>query len=120
MTGLTSYRRKGVAPLSMEITARIRCMRAIDCTPLLLTAFVNGTVKLWNLEQGECVRDLEGFHDGVLCLDVYRATASDFREATIFGVGGGGDYTAKVDTFLHDIRSATKARADMEPRDRRD
>jgi WD40 repeat protein len=74
-------------------------MRAVDRTHLLLTGSINGSVKLWDIEHGVLVHDMDGFHDGVLCLDFYQLRASPVDgkgKPTFLAVGGSGDCTAKV------------------------
>lgn len=80
-------------------------MRAINDTNLLLTGSLDGSVKLWDIERGELVRNLEGFQDAVICLDVCRSSSKDSEEPTIFAVAGSRDCTAKVHYFLHQSQS---------------
>ncbi|KIM25419.1 hypothetical protein M408DRAFT_331180 [Serendipita vermifera MAFF 305830] len=91
--------RKGVNPLTIEVPSRIRCMRAVDGTPLLLTGSINGSVRLWDIAKGELVRELEGFHDGILCLDALKSSRSSedgCEGPVIWAVGGSSDCTAKI------------------------
>jgi len=85
----------------MKVSSPVRCMRAVDHTPWLLTGSIDGSVKLWDIKRGELLRDLNGFHSRVLCLDVCRSSrppeeGGKEQEPAILAVGGSEDCTAKV------------------------
>jgi WD40 repeat protein len=84
----------------MEVIFRIRCMRGVDRASLLLTGDIYGSVKLWDIKCGKLVRDLERFHDRVLCLDICQLQSAPGEEPVFLAAGGSEDRTAKVRCML--------------------
>ena len=84
----------------MEVTSRIRCMRGVDTTSLVLTGSITGSVKLWDIKCGKLVRNLERFHDGVLCLDLCQLQSAPGEAPVFLAAGGSEDRTAKVRCIL--------------------
>lgn len=50
-------------------TSTIRCIRVLDNRPLAVSGSRDGTVRVWDIQRGRCVRVLRGHEQSVRTLD---------------------------------------------------
>lgn len=52
-------------------TSTIRCIRVLHARPIAVSGARDGTVRVWDVRRGRCVRVLQGHDESVRALDVF-------------------------------------------------
>lgn len=80
-------------PHCINLPSRLRRLRPVDNTSLLVTGSRDGHVQIWDIQVGSMVYALDGFAAPVSCLEIERGVQ---KEQPRFAVGGSMDHSARI------------------------